>query len=44
MAKTSRMGNKITFTSHKGNALKGGRTSHPHLHYGMFQIVGEFVQ
>ena len=43
MAETSRMGIKITFTSRKGSALKGSRTSHRHLHYGMFQIAGEFV-
>ena len=44
MTETLRMGSKITFTSRKGSALKGGRTSHPHLHYGMFQIASEFVQ
>ena len=44
MAETSRIGSKITFTSQKENALKGGHTSHLHLHCGIFQIAGEFVQ
>ena len=44
MAETSRVGSKITFPSRKGSALKGSHTSHPHLHYGMFQIAVEFVQ
>ena len=44
MAKGSRMGSQITFSSLKGIALKGSYTSYPNLHDGMLQIAGRFVQ